>query len=911
MTTVGGINIRLTADSSDFNREMKVAETRAKSTGNVIRADFAKTEASATRVAKSIKGVGASLLALSAGAALGLGASVSIIADFGAAMSTVEAVTGASEAQMAALTAEARRLGATTKYSATEAAEGMIFLARAGYTANEALMATEGTLRLAQAGALELGRAADIASNVLGGFNLPVSQTSRVVDVLAKAANSANVTVDSLGEALKFAAPTASALGLSLEETVAIIGKLGDSGLQGGLGGRGFQSFATAFVGKKEEIEAIIGPFNVAEEGLTKLIKRLTQAGITTEQVIDIFRAENLDVFTILANAANDAAKGIDPLNKKLLEAKSYSAEASAIMGDNLKGAILSAGSAIQELILAFGALGVDTTLTAAFTGLASTFRLAAENADILGIAAVALSVRALLPLAFRAAPAAGAAILNLGRAMLSTSAIAAGAGKAFALAGGPLTVIIAAAAAAFVVLGRDAEKAKEKMAAAAEAANSMKVALEETQDLASGVNSPFKSIADQAGEAAGKVTDLTSAIGFLAEGMKNLRAEGQIADALKLSEEIGKTDAAIRDLDDARNKAISKAYNAPNLGGKEGLQKNIEEAARKFDESENGRLRTQLKQQRAVALQRLKIATNGLTIEDFIKQFTEGSPETPVDKKGTGEKAKALEIDLEALSALERAQALELAKITNNEELVRILEEGEEVIKRTEAYVAAGMDLAEARKKAEAEVTAIREAGLKAAEDTAAADAAAAAARQRYDEFVLNRDQAQKEEKDRRDEFKRIFTGAAEDAFRSGNVGEAIRSVFADRVSKGMHDALNDLADALYNLFSDIFKNSNIGGSSGGGIIGGIGSFLGSVVSGGLSNIFGPTGLSTGPASSALSLGKMTGKSNAAPISIVIQGDANEKTIAIMEQKLAQHRAALPSAIDSRVSESIKRGRY
>ncbi|HPE48696.1 MAG TPA: phage tail tape measure protein, partial [Hyphomonas sp.] len=335
---VGGVYFEIEGDDSDFRRTLRQSETQAKRAGNVISAEFRKTEVAAAAAQKRISGVGTSLIAMAAAAGLGIGQSVSILKDFGQAMSTVQAVTGATEAQMVALTAQARLLGATTRFSATQAAEGMIFLARAGFSADQALGAIEGTLQLAQAGALDLGRAADIASNVLSGFNLPVSETARVVDVLAKAANSANTDVNQLGEAMKFAAPTAVALGLGLEETTAIIGKLSDAGIQGGLAGRGFQSLATQFENQRDKIEALIGPYDLAVDGISNVIKRLNEAGITTKQVIEIFRAENLDVFTILKNAAYDSAKGIDALNNKLLNARGTAAQVAKTMDDNLNG---------------------------------------------------------------------------------------------------------------------------------------------------------------------------------------------------------------------------------------------------------------------------------------------------------------------------------------------------------------------------------------------------------------------------------------------------------------------------------------------------------------------------------------------------------------------------------------------
>src|SRR5699024_5729548 len=107
----------------------------------------------------------------------------------------------------------------------------MQYLAMAGYESNEIISAMPGVLNAAAAGQVELGTAADITSNVLSGFGLQASETSRVADVLTKAFTSSNTSMESLGETMKYAAPVAKAAGFSLEETAAAAGILGDSGI--------------------------------------------------------------------------------------------------------------------------------------------------------------------------------------------------------------------------------------------------------------------------------------------------------------------------------------------------------------------------------------------------------------------------------------------------------------------------------------------------------------------------------------------------------------------------------------------------------------------------------------------------------------------------------------------------------
>ena len=475
MTTVGQVDLRITGDSRDFRRSMSNAERAADRSSARIVGGFSRVDAAAARSTRSIGMASAAMTALGAAAAAAFGAAaIGTIANFEQAMSTVAGVTGATAAQVQALESVAKKLGATTRFSASQAAEGMLFLARAGFTVDEVLQSIPGTLALAQAGNIELGRAADIASNALSGFNLPASEMQRILDILAVASNKANTDIVQLGEALKFAAPTAVALGLSVEETVAVIGKLSDAGIQAGLAGRGFQSLSTQFINQRGAIEALIGKYDLAEEGLANVIQRLVDAGITTEQVSKIFRAENVDVFTVLANTADAADGSIQELRTTLENAEGELAKLAKIMDDNLNGAILAAQSALEALILAFGELGVSSGVRKGLEGLADLLRLAARNADILAAAAVALTTRALIPLAVTGAVAAGGALTKL-RAEADLAVLAMGrltgaaaiAGRALSVFGGPITIAITAAAAAMAYLAINAENVADKISAA------------------------------------------------------------------------------------------------------------------------------------------------------------------------------------------------------------------------------------------------------------------------------------------------------------------------------------------------------------------------------------------------------------------------------------------------------------
>jgi len=186
---------------------------------------------------------------------------VQTYAEFEQEMQNVKALSGATTDELAALTAQAKQLNATTQFTGKQAGEGMAFLAMAGYKTNDILAAMPGLLNAAAAGKLELGETADITSNILQGFGIQASETGRVADVLTKAFTSSNVTMGMIGETMKYVAPQSKAAGISLEETAAAAGILGNAGIQASMAGTGLRS--------------IIARMAAPTGGAAKLMKKL------------------------------------------------------------------------------------------------------------------------------------------------------------------------------------------------------------------------------------------------------------------------------------------------------------------------------------------------------------------------------------------------------------------------------------------------------------------------------------------------------------------------------------------------------------------------------------------------------------------------------------------------------------
>lgn len=416
------------------------------------------------------------------------------IASYGQEMSTVRAITQATAGQFADLSEEAQRLGATTRFSASEAAQGMAFLARAGFSAEEALAATQGTLTLAQAGALGLGEAADIASNVLTGFRLNVDETGRVVDVLAYTANNANTTVGQLGEAMSYVAPVAAGLGVSVEEASAAIAALSDAGIQGSSAGTGLRRVLSSLESPTGQATAILNDLGLAAEdvrvsqvGLTGALQALAQAGIDTGTALELFGDRGGPAFEVLSSSI----PRVQELDRALAGAGGTAERIARVMDDNLNGALLAVRSASEAVTLAFGEMQ-GSSLEASARTIAAGLRAVADNAqlvsNVVGAGVVGFAAYRAALLVNTAAVgqftfALGGMTTTMGSAIVATRALAAA--KAVLL--GPLGIALLAATSAglaFAAMGRSQEEQARRAQSAAEAQDQHNAALETARRL-------------------------------------------------------------------------------------------------------------------------------------------------------------------------------------------------------------------------------------------------------------------------------------------------------------------------------------------------------------------------------------------------------------------------------------------
>src|SRR5690625_463558 len=194
----------------------------------------------------------------SIGVGLGLRDALQTIGSFQESLSGVQAVTRATANEMKAMEREARRLGATTRYTAGQAAEGMRFLGMAGFETSNIIKAMPSVLNLATAATMDLGRAADITSNIMSAFSIQAEDTARIADALAMAASSANTDVAQLGEAMKYVGPVAAAFNVTMEDAAAATATLSNAGIQGTMAGTGLRRVFSSLANPTKEAQRAI-----------------------------------------------------------------------------------------------------------------------------------------------------------------------------------------------------------------------------------------------------------------------------------------------------------------------------------------------------------------------------------------------------------------------------------------------------------------------------------------------------------------------------------------------------------------------------------------------------------------------------------------------------------------------------
>ena len=294
---------------------------------------------------------------------VGVGAAVMKVgSDFEAQMSRVQAISGATGDELKALTDQAIDLGATTAFSAGEAAEGMENLASAGFTTQEIMSAMPGLLDLAASSGAELGTASEIAASAIRGFGLAASDAGHVADVFAEAAARTNAQTEDMGEAMKYIAPVAKAMGQSLEETAAAVGIMSDAGIKGSQAGTSLRSALSRLAKPTDVMLTKMSELGLSfydAQGnmlpLNGIIEQLetNMAGLTQEQrnnaLVTLFGQESLSGMLALMERGPEELRA---LTESFEDCDGAAAEMAETMLDNTKGSVEEMMGSIETLAI-------------------------------------------------------------------------------------------------------------------------------------------------------------------------------------------------------------------------------------------------------------------------------------------------------------------------------------------------------------------------------------------------------------------------------------------------------------------------------------------------------------------------------------------------------------------------------
>lgn len=350
----------------ETEQELKRLEEQANQSATAMQ-KIAATGEQLKDVGGNIESAGKKMLPVTATVtALGT-ASVKMAADFEAAMSKVAAVSGASASEMEALTAKAREMGSKTKFSASEAAEAMNYMAMAGWKTEDMLSGIEGVMNLAAASGEDLATTSDIVTDALTAFGLTAQDSGHFADVLAAASSNANTNVSMMGETFKYCAPIAGSLGFSVEDTAEAIGLMANAGIKSTQAGTSLRTIMANLSGEVKICGANIGEVTIATSNADGTMRDLSDiladcrvafSGLSESEKAaaaeSLVGKNAMSGFLALMNAGEG---DINKLSGAIDNCDGAAQNMADTMNDNLEGQLTILKSALEELAISFGQL--------------------------------------------------------------------------------------------------------------------------------------------------------------------------------------------------------------------------------------------------------------------------------------------------------------------------------------------------------------------------------------------------------------------------------------------------------------------------------------------------------------------------------------------------------------------------
>ena len=349
MAAANAATLKITIEADDRG------SLKIKNIGDVSDQAGKRSDAAFRQVGRTLESLTIKALAAAAAGAAALSAgllsAVRTGMQYDSTMAEVKGVSRATAEEFEAMDRIAKQLGETTEWSASQAGEGLKYLSMAGFKAEQSIKALPGVLDLATAGKIELGEAADIASNALTAMRLEVEDLGRVNDVMVSTITTSNTDMRMMAESFKYAAPVAAGYGVQIETLSGLIGMLGNAGIQGSMAGT---QLAQAF-GK---VSGVFEKYNVSAtraDGSTRdivdAVELLQDRGATAAEIMDIFDERSGRAMLALTGMSRGALREyID----KLHDASGATKTLADIMRDNLTGDVKGFQSVIEGIKIDF-----------------------------------------------------------------------------------------------------------------------------------------------------------------------------------------------------------------------------------------------------------------------------------------------------------------------------------------------------------------------------------------------------------------------------------------------------------------------------------------------------------------------------------------------------------------------------
>lgn len=326
--------------------DTKGIETGLKKVSSIAKTGIATTVTAISGMSTALAGVA--------------GYSIKVGSSFEAGMSKVQAVSGASNEQLQRLSDKAKEMGATTKFSATEAADAMNYMAMAGWKTEDMLNGIDGIMNLAAASGEDLATTSDIVTDALTAFGLTAQDSTHFADVLAAASSNANTNVSMMGETFKYVAPVAGSLGYSAEDCAVAIGLMANSGIKASQSGTALRSMFSRLAKPSKEVKEAMEKLNISLTDSHGNMKSLdTLMGDLRNSFSGLSESEKAEMASSLAGQeamsgllaiVNASDADFNKLKDAIYGADGASAKMAETMQDNLQGKITILKSTIEGL---------------------------------------------------------------------------------------------------------------------------------------------------------------------------------------------------------------------------------------------------------------------------------------------------------------------------------------------------------------------------------------------------------------------------------------------------------------------------------------------------------------------------------------------------------------------------------